>query len=378
MAGPILAVEHAPGAAVLRLHGDLTVPSAGALYGRLRALAARPGLREVVVDFAGAGRVDSAGVAAVSVARRELERRGARLELAALDDRQRAAFERLARGSTPGPIAAAAAEAAALPGAIERVGERVLDAGAGARSLLGLAGETVRQLAAVVTRRARLPSGSVVRQIAGMGADGVPIVAMLSVLVGMTIAFQAILQLQRLGAGVFVADTIGLSMVRELAPLMAAIILTGRTGAAIAAELGTMRVRSEIDALTAMGISPVRFLVVPRMLAITIAGPALALISMAVAIAGGMAVAAAVLDMAPASYWARVTERVMMDDFLHGLSKSFVFAWIVGLSGAHLGLRAGGDAGSVGAATTRTVVASISLIIVADAIFATVDSLGGS
>lgn len=372
MSGSIAAVEHDAGAAVIRLSGDLTVPSAGALHRRLRALRARPGLREVIVDFAGAGRVDSSGIAVVSLARRELERRGVRLEVTSLDDRQRAAFEQLARAPEPRPAAADAA-----PGAIERLGERVLGAAAGARAFLGLVGETVRQTAAVATTRARLPAGAVTRQIAAMGADGVPIIGLLSCLLGMTIAFQTILQLQRFGAGVFVADAVGLSMVRELSPLISAMILTGRTGAAIAAELGTMRVRSEIDALSAMGISPVRFLVVPRLVAITVAGPALALISMALAIAGGMVIAAAVLDMPPASFWARVTERVTMGDFAHGLSKSFVFAWIVGFSGAHLGLRVGGDASSVGAAATRTVVAGISLIILVDAIFATVSSLTG-
>jgi phospholipid/cholesterol/gamma-HCH transport system permease protein len=211
-----------------------------------------------------------------------------------------------------------------------------------------------------------------------MGADGVPIVALLSFVLGMTVAFQTILQLQRFGAGVFVADAVGLSMVRELSPLIAAIILTGRTGAAIAAELGTMQVRSEIDALSTMGISPVRYLVVPRLVAITIAGPGLALISMALAIAGGMLVAAAVLGMGPASFLARVLEEVELGDFVHGFSKSFVFAWIVGFSGAHLGLRAGGDASSVGAATTRTVVIGISLILAVDAIFATASSLSGA
>ncbi len=374
VAGPLSSVEHEAGAAVIRLRGDLTIPSAGALYHQLRALAARPGLREVVVDFGGAGRIDSSGIAAVSLAGRELEQRGVRLEVTALDDRQRAAFRQLARGVAPEPLTAGAAP---TPGALERAGERVLDAASGARALLGLAGETVRRTAEVATGRARLPAGSVVRQIATMGADGVPIIAALSGLLGMTIAFQTIVQLRPFGASVFVADAIGLSMVRELAPLVAAIILTGRTGAAIAAELGTMRVRSEIDALSAMGISPVRFLVVPRLLAITVAGPALALIAMAIAILGGMGVAAAVLDMPPSSFWARIIERVTMGDFLHGLSKSFVFAWVVGFSGAHFGLRAGGDASSVGAATTRTVVAGISLIIVVDAIFATVSALGG-
>jgi len=367
-----IAVEHAAGAAVIRLQGDLTIPSAGVLYEQLRALAARGDLREVVVDFAGAGRVDSSGAAVVSLAGRELEQRGVRLEIASLDDSHRAVFAQVARAPAAPPLAPEVVS----PGLLERIGERVLGALAGARAFLGLVFETFRQAAAVATRRARLPAGAVVRQVAGMGADAVPIIALLSFMLGTTIAFQSILQLQRFGAGVFVADAIGLSMVRELSPLITAMILTGRTGAAIAAELGTMRVRSEIDALSAMGISPVRFLVVPRLIAITIAGPALALVSMAVAIAGGMVIAGAVLDMAPGSFWDRVTLRVTMGDFLHGVSKSFVFAWIVGFSGAHLGMRAEGDASSVGAAATRTVVAGISLIILVDAVWATISSLG--
>jgi phospholipid/cholesterol/gamma-HCH transport system permease protein len=370
--GPIAAVEQQAGATVIRLHGDLTVPAAGALHRQLRALTRRRDLRRVVVDFSEAERIDSAGMAAVSLARRRLEQRGVAVEVTALDEAHRAAFAQLERAHAARPPASEAAP----PGALERLGERVLDAAGGVRAFVGLMGETVRQTLAVATRRAKLPAGSVARQIAEMGSDGVPIIALLSCMLGLTVGFQAVLQLQRFGAGVFVADTIGLSMVRELAPLMSAIILTGRTGAAIAAELGTMRVRSEIDALSAMGISPVRFLVVPRLLAITVAGPALTLFSMAVGIAGGMLIAGAVLDLGPASFFLRVAERVTMGDFLHGMTKSFVFAWIVGFSGAHLGMRAGDDASSVGAAATRTVVTGVSLIIVVDAIFATISSLG--
>ncbi len=155
---------------------------------------------------------------------------------------------------------------------------------------------------------------------------------------------------------------------------MTAIVLTGRPGAAIAAELGTMRVRSEIDALSTMGVHPVRFLVVPRLAAITFVTPALTLMSIFIGIAGGMAVASWALDMSIVNFWQRVSERVMMHDILHGLAKSVVFAWIIGFSGAHLGMRARGDASSVGAATTRTVVASIFFIILVDAVFATIST----
>lgn len=374
--GPIARIERTGDTAVVHLQGDLTIPAAGALYHRLRSIGSKRRLREVTLDFAAAGRVDSSGIAAVSVAGRELARRGVHLEIAGLDEQHRAAFDRLSRGLEILPGAKQVKpEVSALERAAESVGEHLLVALESVRAFARLTAETLRQTAAVITRRGRMPAGAVSRQIAEIGADGVPIIVLLSCLLGATVAFQTILQLEKLGAGVFVADAVGFTMVRELAPLVSAIVLTGRTGAAIAAELGTMRVRSEIDALSAMGISPVRFLVVPRLLAITLAGPALALIAMAVAIFGGFLVATASLDMPPAAFWARLTTRVELGDFLHGMSKSFVFSWIVGLAGSHFGMRAGADAGSVGAAATRTVVTGISLIILVDAIFATASSL---
>jgi phospholipid/cholesterol/gamma-HCH transport system permease protein len=226
-------------------------------------------------------------------------------------------------------------------------------------------------------RRAKLPAGSVGQQVLSMGADAIFIVGLLSFLLGMTTAFQGAVQLQKFGAGVFVGDMVSWSMVRELAPMMTAVVLAGRTGAAIAAELGTMRVGSEIDALTAMGVSPVRFLVVPRLAALTFVQPALTLMGMFIGVVGGMLVAGLILDMSATTFWSRMVYRVDIADFAQGIGKSFVFAWIIGLSGTHLGMRATGDASSVGAATTRAVVCSIFFIIVVDAVFATAITLLG-
>ena len=351
----------------MHLEGDIVTDAAPALYSKLRAMCRRRDVRKIVVDFSRAGRVDSAGVAVFSLAGRQLERAGKSLELEALDDRHKAAFA-LAPNEVvrPAPVEHA--------GALERLGEGVLSTGTSARSLAGLVAETVRQGFSVLFGKHRLPAGSISLQIAKMGVSGIFIVGLLSFLIGMTMAFQGAVQLQRFGASVFVADMIGLSVVRELAPLMTAVVLSGRTGAAIAAELGTMRVRSEIDALSTMGVNPVRFLVVPRIAAITFVVPALTLMAMFIGIAGGMFVAAMTLDMPPVTFWQRISERVMMHDFIHGMAKSFVFAWIIGFAGSHLGMRAGGDASSVGAATTRTVVASIFFIILVDAIFATIST----
>jgi phospholipid/cholesterol/gamma-HCH transport system permease protein len=357
---------------VVPLQGDLVRAHARRLYRQVRAVARRRDSKRVVLDFASAGRIDSAGLAAISMLAKHLKATGRTLQLAHLSaDHERALA--LIPKEEPEPVPAEEP----APGVLERIGSETLKAAHGTRSLFGLIAETGRQAFAVITRRARLPNGDLATQISKMGVSAIFIVGLLSFLLGMTMAFQGAVQLQKFGAGPFVADMIGLTMVREIAPLMTAVILTGRTGAAIAAELGTMRVRSEIDALSTMGIEPVRFLILPRMVSITIIGPALTLMGMFIGIAGGMLVASLTLDLPPTMFWDRTVERVMLGDFMHGLSKSLVFAWIIGFAGSHLGMRAGGDASSVGSATTRTVVASIFAIIVVDAVFATVSLIWG-
>lgn len=353
---------------MVRLRGDLVVATAGTVHRHVRTLLKRRDLCEVVIDFSEAGRVDSSGLAVVSLVRRRLERQGKKLDLIGLHDAHRVALDLMR--TPPLPVT----ELVEPPGPLERVGERVLAVTTSVRDLGQLLAQTVRQGAAVAARKKRLPAGALGTQIAIMGVDAVFIVGLLSFLLGMTVAFQAQVQLQRFGAGVYVADLIGVSMVRELAPLITAVILSGRTGAAIAAELGTMKVNAEIDAMRTMGINPVRFLIVPRMAGITVIGPALTLMAIFIGVLGGMLVSSG-LDLPPVTFWNRIVERVTIGDFVHGLGKSVVFAWIIGLAGCHLGMRARGDASSVGAATTRTVVASVFFIIIVDAIFATASTL---
>lgn len=365
-----ISVERKDRSAVVRVHGDLTIPTARRMYGELRTIAKRRDVRRVVLDFSEAGRLDSSGVAIVGLIARQLKRSGKSFEVAALDEHHKEALE-----LRPEIHNIEDSEVVPPPGSLERVGDKVLSAGTGARALFALIGETARQAFAVVMRRKHLPAGALGHQIVTMGVNALFIVGLLSFLLGMTMAFQGAVQLQRFGAGVFVADMISMSMVREIAPLMTAVILTGRTGAAIAAELGTMRVRSEIDALSTMGINPARFLIVPRIASITVVGPALSLAGMFIGIMGGMLVATIALDMPPVMFWQRVVERLSIGDFAHGLVKSLMFAWIIGFTGSHLGMRANGDASSVGAATTRTVVTSIFFIIVVDAIFATITTV---
>jgi phospholipid/cholesterol/gamma-HCH transport system permease protein len=370
-AGPTTTVARHGREATVHVHGDLVIATAGRLYGGLRGAGRRRDVSHLVIDFSGAGRLDSSAIAVVSLVSRQLTGRGKRVELRALSAAHQAAFDML-----PAELAAPT-PAPAMAGLAERVGDEVIGVCAGARSLWQLGAEVGRQLGAIATGRKRLPVGALHQQIIAMGLDGIAIVGLINFLVGTTMAFQGVVQLQRFGAGVFVADMVGMSVVRELAPLMTAVIITGRTGAAIAAELGTMQVRSEVDALGTMGINPVRFLVLPRLLAITFIVPALTLIAMFVGMIGGQLVAAAVLDLSAVTFWSRLADRLTLADFGHGLGKSVVFAWVIGFAGCHFGLRAGTDASGVGTATTRTVVSSIFAIIIVDALFATVSSLLG-
>ncbi|HUJ59140.1 MAG TPA: ABC transporter permease [Kofleriaceae bacterium] len=353
------AVELRARGAHVRLRGDLTIPAIDALDEVLRRLARRR-LDTIELDFTGVARADASAVAVIELARRT---GSARIELEHLNDRTRAVFDALA---TELPVRPARAP---RPPLLERLGGRILGIGRGLRALGALIANTTRVSGAAALRRTHLPTASVGEQIAAMGTSALGIVGLLGFLLGVSIAFQGAIQLRRLGATEYVGDLVGLSMVRELAPLITAIIVTGRSGAAIAAELGAMRADAEIDALATMGISPVRYLVVPRMVALTVVMPVLTLFSMLLGLLGGMVVAEIVLRMSPLGYWWRLAERLELGDFARGLIKSVAFAWIVGISGAHLGLRARRDPGGVGVATTRAVVTAVFWIVVFDAAF---------
>ncbi|HLU68505.1 MAG TPA: ABC transporter permease [Kofleriaceae bacterium] len=369
---PETSIERRGGLALVHLRGDVDRAATPGLYRNLERLARRRDVEEVVLDFSAAGRIDTSGVAVASLASRLMARAGKRFDLQHLDPHHRAAFELLPSWDAEEP------PPPQRESRLEAIGERVLGLSAGARRFAGIALAAARESLSVLARRRRLPSGSLVQQAAAMGADAVAIVAVLSLLLGMTLAFQGAVQLEQFGADLFVADLVGLSMVREFGPLMTAVILTGRTGAAIAAELGTMRVRDEIAALEAMGISPVRYLVVPRLAALTAVQPALTLLSIAVGIGGGILIASASLDLSPVAFWDRMVTRLTLGDFGHGLGKAVVFAWIIGLTGSTMGLRARGGASSVGTSTTRAVVSSIFLIVVVDSAFATLSAIGGA
>lgn len=210
---------------------------------------------------------------------------------------------------------------------------------------------------------------SLVEQVVRIGYDSLPIVLAIAFFVGIILAMQAAYQLKRFGATIFVADLVGVSVIRELGPLLTAIVIAGRSGSAIAAEISSMKTAEEIDALRTMGLNPIGFLVVPRALALMIALPCLTVLADLVGIFGGYLLAITTLDFSTLRYFNQTSAALTIKDLITGLVKSECFAMIIAMVACYEGFRAEGGAVGVGKATTTTVVASIFLIIAADVFF---------
>jgi phospholipid/cholesterol/gamma-HCH transport system permease protein len=205
-----------------------------------------------------------------------------------------------------------------------------------------------------------------------VGADAMPIVAVINFLIGFVMGYESAKYLRVYGADIYIADVVGLSVTRELAPIMTAIVVCGRSGAGFAAELGTMRVSEEIDALRAMGLRPIAYLVVPRTLALLFTLPVLSLLGDLVGVVGGLAVAAWSFDITPAAFINQLQTRVVMWDVYAGLLKSVAFAIAIALIACQQGFAASGGAEGVGRRTTATVVTSLFVIVIIDSTFAIV------
>ena len=210
-----------------------------------------------------------------------------------------------------------------------------------------------------------------VSEMVKAGYNSVPIVATISLFVGIILAMQAAYQLKKVGALIYVANLVGVSLTRELSPILTAIIVSGRSGSAFAAEIGSMKAAEEIDALTTMGINPVRFLVTPKLIALMIMVPSLTIISDIIGMFGGFLLATTLLEVHPYNYYQQTVNALLVKDIFTGLIKAWAFGIIITLVGAYQGFKVTGGAEEVGRRTTASVVASIFLVIVFDLFFTT-------
>jgi len=253
-----------------------------------------------------------------------------------------------------------------LSAAIRFVGQSTLNLLADTGAIWRLAVSSSTNFVRGLVRRERIRGRATLEQLVRSGYSSLPLVGLICFLVGMIMALQSAYQLRDLGAIDLVPSLVAISITRELAPLLAAIVVAGRFGSAIAAELGTMKVSQEIDALTVMGIDPVSFLVVPRLAALIVSLPCLTIFADVIGIVGGLAVSAATLGIGASRYISLTVDSLVLQDIFTGLVKAVAFAGIIGLIGCHQGLATRGGAEEVGRSTTASVVRSIVLIIGAD------------
>lgn len=359
-----LAIEdRTDGARVLALSGRLDAETLPQLWAAAKSAAAAAQPRHVVVDAAALDYCDGAGVALFVELLRVPGPGG--VEIANLQPAHSALLRQFDPGVfdhdlDPEPPRGSAVEE------IGRVGHAVWRDFAAQIEFIG---ETTAALWHAATHPRSVRWRDVWRICERVGVDALPIVALISFLLGMILAFQSAVPMKRFGAEIFVADLIGLAMLRELGPLMTAILLAGRSGAAFAAEIGTMRVNQEVDALTTMGLNPVRFLVTPRIIAALLMTPLLTLFSDVVGLAGG-AVTMTSFSIPFVSFLREVDQAVKLEDFLAGFVKSFVFAILVAGIGCLRGLQTQAGASAVGDSATRAVVSGIILLVVVDGVFA--------
>lgn len=257
---------------------------------------------------------------------------------------------------------------AAPDDALGRVGARTLD---WVRGVMGAIRFTKNLFVAVFRLFSHRPVFRWVdflRELDNAGPRAMPIVCLISFMVGLIIAFVGHMQLKMFGAEIYVAALVAISMIRIMGAVMTGIIMAGRTGAAYAAEIGSMRANQEIDALKTMGIAPMDFLVVPRVLALTITMPILTILADIVAIFGGMCVAVSVMNVSMAEYWRTTVEWLTFNNFIIGVLHGWLFGWVIAIIGCRCGMRAEKNADGIGRATTRAVVLGIVGCVVTTAI----------
>jgi phospholipid/cholesterol/gamma-HCH transport system permease protein len=353
----------------IALSGYWTALGVATLDQQLAALKLPATKTEIVVDGAGVESLDTVGVWILQKWLQRLRDEGHSLQMRGFDSR----FSKLLElGAQPHP---APPPAVPRPSTLERVGRDALAAGEQARALLSFIGESAVALWGSVRHPARMRWRPILYNIRTAGFDALPIIGLLSFLLGLVIAYQAADQLKKYGANIFVADLVGLSMLREFAPLMTAIIVAGRSGSAFAAQIGTMAVTEEIDSMRTIGIVPMDLLVLPKILALIVALPLLTFFADVLGVFGGMIMARAHLGVGFEDFLDRFTKAVSVTTYVIGIGKAPVFAAIIAMVGCFQGFRTSGGADSVGRQTTLSVVQSIFLVIVADALFSIIFSL---
>ena len=361
--------DHISGGIILHLQGRMDAASAAPMLHRLIPLLKGRAIRSLAVDLRGVTYFDDFGALVLVELRDTVRQEGGEFVLENVSEKINEILSIL-NFEAIGERAPFAGKRP--PNVFARLGDGSLRHLSEIKFLTSFAGSVFLALGYILFHPRTLRKDDTLLYMQRTGVDALPIVGLISFLLGLIIAFMSSVQLQQFGANVYVASLVSLAMTRELGPIMTAIIVAGRSGSSFAAELGTMKVSEEVDALFTMGFDPTRFLVVPKLLASVIVVPFLTLFSSLFGIAGGLLVGVFMLDLTAGAYIAKTVETLTLFDVYWGLLKSAVFALLIAWIGCFRGFRVTGGAASVGQATTSAVVSSIFLIILTDSVFAVI------
>ena len=350
---------------VLALGGAWGVENLAAIDDELRRL--HPGKRPCQIDITEVSRLDTAGAWVVWRTQQAWQSDGATVELVGVTEDHAvllAAVDKQHMEAQHPPRAPNAFREMVI-----HLGEVTVDIAKEVADLIAFMGEITVALGRLVRHPGRLRAKSLVFHMQEAGLNAIPIVGLMSFLIGIVLAFQGASQLQRFGAEVFVVNLVAISVLREIGVLMTAIIVAGRSGSAFTAQIGSMKVNEEVDAMRALGLDPIEVLILPRLLALMITLPLLTFIADLLGLLGGGLMAWIVLGISPGTFIERLNDAIGMWTFWVGMIKAPVFAATIALIGCYEGLQVGGSAESVGQRTTRAVVEAIFLVIVIDAVF---------
>lgn len=361
-------IEGANGGDVtLVMSGRISLDIFGDLSSRIDSIFDSHAPAKLTVDLAGVDYLDSSGALFLVRLEDEAQRRSVPFNLSGMSKEKMGILSLIDRQSLSAPSLATKERPMSI---VEQLGAGTVSALQDIYEVVSFSGELFYDLVYSAAHLKKVRWNDVVSYMKKVGVDGLPIVGLISFLLGLIMAFMSSLQLKQFGANIYVASLVAVAMVRELGPIMTAIIVAGRSGSAFAAEIGTMKVNEEVDALTTMGFSPMQFLAIPKVIASLLVVPVLTVFSSIFAIMGGLIVGVLGLDLTIYTYIQQTMKAIEIFDITSGLIKSFVFAMAISAIGCQRGFKVRGGADAVGNATTSAVVASIFLIIVIDSTFA--------
>lgn len=357
----------------LTLSGDWTTRTVGPLDAGLRAAEPGDAVTEITVDFSAVSAFDTTGAWLIRRTTRGAARRGATIRMAGVQPAQQILLDTVA-SDEPAIIAPPEPENP-LVIVVERTGRATVDALLEARALVNFLGYSVIAIGRALAQPRRIRFVSLFHHMERAGLNALPIVGLISFLIGIVMAFQSATQLEKFGAAILTVNIVGQGVLREMGVLLTAIMLAGRSGSAFTAQIGTMKVREEVDALRTIGLDPMDVLVLPRLLALIIVLPLLTFFADIMGLLGGALMATVALDITLIQFIRQLNTAVTLWTFSIGFIKAPVFGFVIALVGCYEGLRVSGSAESVGTLTTRSVVESIFLVIVLDALFSILFSI---